>query len=177
MNNRQRLIGRLITFIDTGRIESCDYCGTNLLSNAKGVGIGIDPHSIRFVVACEECAAIYKIVAAATVEDEVVAEALIRSRLARAKEQPFPRKGENILRAILTGAQPFRPGFKFKDERHQTIYRRISDLHDRDEHIDAVTVANQLLIHNELEFCGGLTYLVDLASEEKRDAVSPGRKP
>lgn len=50
----------------------------------------------------------------------------------------------------------------FSIEKHQRIYTRMAELHDRDERIDRVTVANELLRHNQLEACDGLAYLVSL---------------
>ncbi len=50
----------------------------------------------------------------------------------------------------------------FSLEKHRRIFRRMGDLQDRGEHIDRVTVANELLKFNELEACDGLSYLVSL---------------
>jgi replicative DNA helicase len=50
----------------------------------------------------------------------------------------------------------------FSIEKHQRIFARMTELHDRDERIDRVTVANELLRHNQLEACDGLAYLVSL---------------
>lgn len=50
----------------------------------------------------------------------------------------------------------------FSLEKHQRIFIRMMDLSDRGERIDRVTVANELLKHNQLEACDGLTYLVSL---------------
>jgi replicative DNA helicase len=44
-----------------------------------------------------------------------------------------------------------------------TIFRRMTDLQDRGETIDRITVANELMKFNELESVGGLTYLVELS--------------
>src|SRR5215472_7060585 len=45
---------------------------------------------------------------------------------------------------------------------HRRIFRRMGDLQDRAERIDRVTVADELMKFNELEACGGLSYLVSL---------------
>ena len=45
---------------------------------------------------------------------------------------------------------------------HRRIFRRMGDLHERGEHIDRITVANELMKFNELESCDGLSYLVSL---------------
>src|SRR5229473_8409568 len=50
----------------------------------------------------------------------------------------------------------------FSLETHRRIFARMSDVHDRGEKIDRVTVANELMSRNQLEPCGGLSYLVSL---------------
>jgi replicative DNA helicase len=50
----------------------------------------------------------------------------------------------------------------FALEKHRRIFSRMSELHDRGERIDRITVANELLKHNQLESCDGLAYLVSL---------------
>jgi len=50
----------------------------------------------------------------------------------------------------------------FSLEKHRRIFRRMWDLHERDQRIDRVTVANELMRFKELESCGGLSYLVSL---------------
>jgi replicative DNA helicase len=50
----------------------------------------------------------------------------------------------------------------FALEKHRRIFRRMSELHERGEKIDRVTVANELLRRNELESIDGLSYLVSL---------------
>ena len=50
----------------------------------------------------------------------------------------------------------------FALEKHRRIFKRMSELHDRGEKIDRVTVANELLRRNELESIDGLSYLVSL---------------
>jgi replicative DNA helicase len=50
----------------------------------------------------------------------------------------------------------------FALEKHRILFTRMSELHDRGEHIDRVTVYNELLKHNEAEACDGLSYLISL---------------
>src|SRR5580693_3930941 len=50
----------------------------------------------------------------------------------------------------------------FALEKHRRIFQRMTELHDRGEKIDRVTVANELLRRNELESIDGLSYLVSL---------------
>ncbi len=53
-------------------------------------------------------------------------------------------------------------GVDFCLEKHRRIFARMSELHERGERIDRVTVANELMRRNELESVDGLTYLVSL---------------
>lgn len=50
----------------------------------------------------------------------------------------------------------------FALEKHRRIYARMADLSQRGERIDRVTVANELMRHDQLEACDGLSYLVSL---------------
>src|SRR5713226_1039692 len=50
----------------------------------------------------------------------------------------------------------------FSVEKHRRIFTRMAEIHDRGEKIDRVTVANELMGRNQLEPCGGLSYLVSL---------------
>jgi replicative DNA helicase len=50
----------------------------------------------------------------------------------------------------------------FSLEKHRRIFQRMQDLYSRGEHIDRVTVANELRQQNELESCDGLSYLCSL---------------
>src|SRR5215467_5882107 len=50
----------------------------------------------------------------------------------------------------------------FALEKHRRIFIRMSELHERGEKIDRVTLANELLRYNELESVDGLSYLVSL---------------
>ena len=50
----------------------------------------------------------------------------------------------------------------FSLEKHRRIFNRMAELQDRGEKIDRITLANELMKHNQLESCDGLTYLVSL---------------
>jgi replicative DNA helicase len=50
----------------------------------------------------------------------------------------------------------------FALEKHRRIFKRMSELHDRGERIDRVTVAEELMRRNELESIDGLSYLISL---------------
>ena len=50
----------------------------------------------------------------------------------------------------------------FSMEKHRRIFRRMGDLQERNEKIDRITVANELMKFGELEACDGLSYLVSL---------------
>ncbi len=50
----------------------------------------------------------------------------------------------------------------FSLEKHRRIFLRMMDLHERNEHIDRVTLANELMRHGQLESVDGLGYLVSL---------------
>jgi replicative DNA helicase len=50
----------------------------------------------------------------------------------------------------------------FSLEKHRIIFRRTSDLHDRSEKIDRITLANELMKYGELQSIDGLSYLVSL---------------
>jgi replicative DNA helicase len=50
----------------------------------------------------------------------------------------------------------------FSLEKHRRIFRRMAALNERGDRIDRVTLANELMKHNELESCDGLSYLVSL---------------
>src|SRR5579862_9355141 len=53
-------------------------------------------------------------------------------------------------------------GDDFSLEKHRRIFARMKDLYDRGERIDRVTVANELMMQNQLESVDGLGYLVSL---------------
>ena len=50
----------------------------------------------------------------------------------------------------------------FSLEKHRRIFQRMLDIHGRDERIDRVTLANELMRHGELESVDALSYLVSL---------------
>src|SRR5206468_3141970 len=50
----------------------------------------------------------------------------------------------------------------FSVRKHRIILKRMRDLQHRGERIDRVTLADELQKFNELEACGGLSYLVSL---------------
>lgn len=50
----------------------------------------------------------------------------------------------------------------FSLEKHKRIFLRMSELHERGERIDRVTVANELMNHGQLQSVDGLGYLVSL---------------
>jgi replicative DNA helicase len=50
----------------------------------------------------------------------------------------------------------------FSLEKHRRIFSRMAELHERGERIDRVTVAEELMKHNQLEACDGLSYLISL---------------
>ena len=50
----------------------------------------------------------------------------------------------------------------FSIEKHRKIFQRMLDLHNREEKIDRVTLANELMRRGELEAVDGLSYLVSL---------------
>ncbi len=50
----------------------------------------------------------------------------------------------------------------FALEKHRRIFARMSELQDRGERIDRITLANELIRHNQLEAVDGLSYLISL---------------
>jgi replicative DNA helicase len=50
----------------------------------------------------------------------------------------------------------------FSVEKHRRMFNRMGELHERGERIDRITLANELIKHNQLESCDGLGYLVSL---------------
>lgn len=77
---------------------------------------------------------------------------------------------QSVLGAILidTGAEiPALEGLKaesFYDERHQKIFEAILKLSESHKPIDIVSVKNQLIRNDDLEFIGGPSYLAYLSS-------------
>ncbi len=50
----------------------------------------------------------------------------------------------------------------FSLEKHRRIFLRMGELHSRGERLDRVALAEELMKHNQLESCDGLSYLVSL---------------
>jgi replicative DNA helicase len=50
----------------------------------------------------------------------------------------------------------------FSVEKHRKIFRRMVELNEREERIDRVTLANELMKYGELEAVDGLSYLISL---------------
>ena len=63
--------------------------------------------------------------------------------------------------AFIVVASALRPE-DYSLEKHRRIFQRMIELNGREERIDRVTIANELMKHGELESCGGLGYLVSL---------------
>lgn len=63
--------------------------------------------------------------------------------------------------AFVTAAAALAPE-DFSLEKHRIIFQRMLDLHNRDERIDRVTLANELLRHGELDSVDGISYLASL---------------
>ena len=86
-------------------------------------------------------------------------------------KRAFPRNVEAerlILGSVLLNADRFIEiaGLitleDFSLEKHRRIYMRMFALHERGEKIDRITVAEELMRHNELDSVDGLSYLVSL---------------
>jgi replicative DNA helicase len=73
-----------------------------------------------------------------------------------------------VLGSILIGGVEFASVQRslaandFSLEKHRRIFARILDLHARGEHIDRLTLAEELGCKNELDAVDGLSYLVSL---------------
>ncbi|MBI5280914.1 MAG: replicative DNA helicase [Candidatus Solibacter usitatus] len=63
--------------------------------------------------------------------------------------------------AFVTAAAGLAPE-DFSLDKHRRIFQRMLDIHNREERIDRVTLANELLRHGEMEAVDGLTYLSSL---------------
>src|SRR6185437_8243407 len=50
----------------------------------------------------------------------------------------------------------------FSLEKHRRIFGRMKDLYDRSEHIDRVTLADELMRQGQLESVDGLSYIISL---------------
>ena len=59
------------------------------------------------------------------------------------------------IRALMTADD-------FAIEKHRLIWRHMSALYDRGDHVDRITLANALVERNELDAVDGLSYLVSL---------------
>lgn len=73
-----------------------------------------------------------------------------------------------VLGAVMMDGQLFTQvhgGLLAEDfflEKHRRIFLRMGEIHERGDQIDRVTVANELLKHNQLESIGGVTYLCEM---------------
>jgi replicative DNA helicase len=73
-----------------------------------------------------------------------------------------------VLGAIMTGDNAFLQAAgilsadDFSLEKHKRIFLRMSELHERGEKIDRVTLANELMNQGQLQSVDGLSYLVSL---------------
>ena len=63
--------------------------------------------------------------------------------------------------AFITVAAELKPD-DFSLEKHNVIFRRMLDLNTRDQQIDRVTLANELMRRGELESVDGISYLASL---------------
>lgn len=86
-------------------------------------------------------------------------------------DQPLPDNLEAerfVLGAIMTSDAAFLQvagaitADDFSLEKHKRIFLRMSELHERGEKIDRVTVANELMKQGQLQSIDGLSYLVSL---------------
>ena len=48
-------------------------------------------------------------------------------------------------------------------EKHRRIYSRMSNLHERGERIESLTLVNELEKHGQLESCDGIAYIASLS--------------
>lgn len=71
-----------------------------------------------------------------------------------------------VLGSILLDASFFDqatlPADAFSLEKHRRIFARMGDLNKRGEHIDYMTVVQELSKHGEVESCDGISYLISL---------------
>lgn len=73
-----------------------------------------------------------------------------------------------VLGAIMTSKDGFLQAAgkigqdDFSIEKHKRIFLRMSEIHERGEKIDRITLANELMKHGELQSVDGLSYLVSL---------------
>lgn len=86
---------------------------------------------------------------------------------------------EILLGELISGEQAFSSVAgvlstdSFPRPEHKRIFQRMADLYDKGHRIDRITVANELMIHNELESVGGLTYLVGLDDKDELTIKRP----
>ena len=64
--------------------------------------------------------------------------------------------------ALFLDAQSALEQDDFSLEKHRIIFKRMGALSDRGEHIDRITVHNELMMYAEAQSVGGLSYLVEL---------------
>ena len=68
----------------------------------------------------------------------------------------------------------------FSLEKHRRIFARMKDLYDRGEHIDRVTLADELIKQGQLESVDGLSYLISLdeglAGDRQSGRLHPHRQ-
>ena len=62
---------------------------------------------------------------------------------------------------LVEKAAALQPG-DFSLDKHQIIFRRMVDIHERGETVDRIVLANELKNHNELDSVDGLSYLISL---------------
>ena len=73
-----------------------------------------------------------------------------------------------MLANLLAGTEDFEMIFSvlspddFRGPGHKQIFQRMVDLYEKGEDINRSAVIHELMIHGELESCGGLRYLAKL---------------
>ncbi|HEY1896691.1 MAG TPA: DnaB-like helicase N-terminal domain-containing protein [Terracidiphilus sp.] len=96
----------------------------------------------------------------------------VRSIRAAHREGP-PDTDEILLGEVLNGTKDFATvaaqfsAEDFQRPEHRRIFTRMAELHGRGEPINRIFVANELMKYNELEACGGLSYLCGLGDFEE----------
>lgn len=81
----------------------------------------------------------------------------------REPEPPEMEQERALLRRLLNSRDPLENArLTFGHDKHQIIFQRIMDLHERGAPVDRVALANELMKNGELQAIGGLTYLVTL---------------
>jgi hypothetical protein len=75
-----------------------------------------------------------------------------------------------LLSRLLNSRDPLENArLTFGFDKHQIIFQRIMDLHERGEPVDRVALANELMKNGELQAIGGLAYLVTLYEPPQYD--------